>query len=140
MGKFIQTRTVIYKDLCSKDLINDLKEAAICEVKTVCRLPCDRCPNVLKNIDAEKINIKGLNASTIKLEKVENEQLLISITALKIESWLLKNNFPFTTRKVLTIGRKKSSIIKLPSVNRCRAWFARGGLIDEKSCLGTAVV
>jgi uncharacterized Fe-S cluster-containing protein len=137
MVKFLQTITVIYKDLCSKDLTNDLKEAASCEVRTVCRLACDRCPYAFKNIDAEKINIKGLHAPVIKLEKVENEQLLISITALNIESWLQKNNLSFTTRKVLTRGKKKPSIIKRPSVNRSRPW---GCLIDEKSCLGTAVV
>ena len=76
--KLLQTRIVNYRDLCSKKLINDLREAATCEVISVCQLPCNRCPYVLEYIDTEKINVKGLSSYTIKLEKVEDEQLLVT--------------------------------------------------------------
>ena len=99
VAKFLQTRIVNYRDLCSKELINDLKEAATCEVRTVCRLSCNRCPYVLENIDTGKINVKGLSSYTIKLKKAANEQLLISITAPNIDNWLVKNNLPFITKK-----------------------------------------
>ena len=98
--KFLQTRVVNYRDLCSKELINDLKEAACCEVRTVCRISCHRCPYVLENIDTEKINVKGLSSYTTKLEKAEDERLLISIiTASGIDNWLIKNNLPFIPQK-----------------------------------------
>lgn len=107
--KFLQTRVVNFKDLCSKELINDLKEAATCEVRTVCRLLCHRCPYLLENIDIEKINIEGLSSYTIKLEKAEDEQLLISITAPSIDTWLTRNNLPFITPKVID---KADKVIK----------------------------
>lgn len=97
--KFLQTRIVNYGDLCAKELINDLKEAATCEVRTVCRLSCHRCSFVLENIDTGKINVKGLSSYTIKLEKAEDEQLLVYITAPGIDDWLIKNNLPFITKK-----------------------------------------
>ena len=97
MVKLLQTRIVTYKDLCSKELINDLKQAATCDVRTVCRLSCLHCPYLLENIDTRKIIIKGLSSYTIKLEKAEDEQLLISISAPSIDNWLIKNNLPFKT-------------------------------------------
>ncbi len=100
MGIFSQTRIVSCKDLYAKDLIIDIKEAATCEVRTVCRLACHHCPYVLENIDANQINIKGLHAYTIKLEKSENGQLLLSITAPDIENWLRENDLPYTLPKV----------------------------------------
>ncbi len=100
MGIFSQTRIVSCKDLYAKDLIIDIKEAAVCDVRTVCRLACHHCPYVLENIDAEQINIKGLHAYTIKLEKAENGQLLLSITAPDIENWLRENSLPYTRPKV----------------------------------------
>jgi hypothetical protein len=120
MVKFLQTRTVNYKDLCSKNLINDLKEAATCEVSTVCRLACNRCPYALERIDVNKVYVKGLSSYTIKLEKVQNEQLLISITAPDISSWLLKNNLLFITRKAMTLRDNKPSKGKHSFVNHCR--------------------
>ena len=97
LDKFLQTRVVNFRDLCSKELINDLKEAATCEVRTVCRLLCERCPYILEHIDVEKINLTGLSSYTIKLQKTEDEQLLISITAPDIDNWLIKNDLPLTT-------------------------------------------
>ena len=104
--KLLQTRVVNYRDLWSKELINDLKEAATCEVTAVCSLPCERCPYVLENIDIKNINLEGLSSYTIKIEKVEDEQLLISITAPNIEQWLIKNNLPFITRKAMIMKRR----------------------------------
>jgi hypothetical protein len=119
MINLLQTRAVNYKDLYSKCLISDLKEAATCEVKTVCRLPCDRCPSPVEYIDIKRVYIKGLDAYFIKLEKVENEQLLIVITSPNLDSWLLKNNLPFTTRKTIERrdGEKNSSKTKLSLVS-----------------------
>lgn len=120
MVKSLQTKVVNYKDLCSKKLINDLREAATCEVMPVCQLPCNRCPYVLKYIDTEKIKVKGLSSYTIKLEQIEDEQLLISITAPNIDKWLRKNNLPFLTRKALIMIRrvKRSNKIRHTFVNR----------------------
>lgn len=97
---FSQTRIVSCRDLYSKDLIIDIKEAAICEVRTVCRLACHNCPYVLEKIDTDQINIKGLNSYTIKLEKAENGQLLLSITAPDIDNWLRENNLPLILPKM----------------------------------------
>lgn len=94
MAKLLQTKTVSYLDLCSKGLINDLKEAATCEVRTVCRISCNHCPYILENIDTQKITVKRLGIYTIALEKAENEPLLISITSTNISSWLHKNKLP----------------------------------------------
>ena len=116
MVKLLQTRVVNYRELCSKELINDLKEAATCEVRTVCRLPCNRCPSAVENINAKRVNIKGLNSYSIKLEKVENEQLLIVITAPNLDNWLLRNNLLFTTRRTITRRESKSSKTRLSIV------------------------
>lgn len=118
--KFLQTRIVNYRDLCSKELINDLKEVATCEVRRVCRLSCHSCSYVLENIDIRKMNIKGLSSYTIKLEKAEDEQLLISITAPDIDSWLIKNNLPFITKKSITRRMKWSSKTRLKLISRRR--------------------
>ncbi|MCW8996402.1 MAG: hypothetical protein OQK77_11370 [Psychromonas sp.] len=101
-----QTRIVNYRDLCSKGLINDLKEAATCEVRRVCRLACNRCPYVVENIDISNINVKGLSSYTIKLEKAEDEQLLVYITAPGLDQWLIKNKLPFITRKAMIRVKK----------------------------------
>ncbi len=107
--KVLQTRVVNFRDLCSKELINDLKEAASCEVRTVCSLLCHRCPYVLENIDIEKIILEGLSSYTIKLEKTEDEQLLIYITAPGIDNWLTINNLPFITPKM---NDKQGKVVK----------------------------
>ena len=99
VNNFLQTRIVNCRDLYSKELINDLKEAATCEVRTVCRKSCHHCPYVLEKIDTEKINVKVLSSYIINLEKAGDEQLLISITAPGIDNWLIKNNLPFITPK-----------------------------------------
>jgi hypothetical protein len=120
MVKRSPTRIVNYNDLYTKNLITDLKEVTTCKVRTVCSLACNRCPYVVENVDVEKIKVEGLNTYTIKFEKVKNEQLLISITAPDIDSWLLKNNLPSTTPKAMIRRKKKRRITRLPFVNRCR--------------------
>ena len=97
MAKLLQTRIVTYADLCAKGLISDLKQAATCEVKRVCRLSCLNCPYVVENIDTKKINIGGLSSYNIKLKKGPDEQLLIFISAANIDNWLIENNLPFKT-------------------------------------------
>jgi hypothetical protein len=95
--ELLQTKIVNFRDLCSKGLINDLKEAATCEVSKVCRLSCHRCPYVVENVDIEKIHLQGLSSYTIKLKKSEDQQLLISITAPDINNWLIINDLPLIT-------------------------------------------
>ena len=97
MLKLLQTRTVTYRDLCAKGLINDLKQAASCDVSRVCRLSCLNCPYLIENIDTIKIAIKGLREYSIKLKKVEDERLLMSISAPRIDDWLIRNNLHLKT-------------------------------------------
>jgi hypothetical protein len=115
MVRFLQIRTVNCKELYAKGLINDLKEAATCEVRTVCRLSCCHCPYALENINIEKVNVKGLSTYTLILEKIENEQLLISLTAQNLDSWLLKNNLSSINPKAISeqenkLGRSRSKL------------------------------
>ena len=113
MVNFLQKRVVNYKELCSKELISDLKEAATCEVRRVCCLPFNRCPLPVENINVKKVNIKGLNSYSIKLKKVENEELLIIITAPHLDNWLLRNNLSFTTQKTITRRQRRPSKTRL---------------------------
>jgi hypothetical protein len=108
VAKILQTRAVNFKDLCSKNLINDIKEAAICEVRNVCGLACHRCPYVLDYIDFDKVYLKGLSTCSIKLEKTESDQLLIFITAPDLDNWLTINNLPFIVPKI----KEKVIIVK----------------------------
>lgn len=104
MDKSLQTRIIDFKHLCYTNLINDIKEAATCEVRSVCRLACHQCPYVLECIDVEKIKLTGLSAYTIQLKKAKDGQLLIFITVLDIENWLITNSLPFITAPILTDG------------------------------------
>jgi len=97
VDKSLQTRVINFKHLCDKNLINDIKEAATCEVITVCRFVCHRCPCVLEYIDVERIKLEGLSLYTIQLKKEEDGQLLISITVPDIDNWLIMNNLSFIT-------------------------------------------
>lgn len=100
MDKSLPTRVINVKYLCSHNLINDLKEAATCEVRSVCRFVCHRCPCTPEYIDLEKIKLVGLSSYTIQLKKAEDGQLLIAITMLGIDNWLIMNNLPFVTPKI----------------------------------------
>jgi hypothetical protein len=112
VAKILQTRVVNFKDLCSKKLVNDIKEAAICEVRTVCGSVCHRCPYVLEYIDLDKIYLKGLSSYSIKLKKAESEQLLIFITAPNLDNWLKINNLPFIVPKI------KEKVIRVKPIAR----------------------
>ena len=93
----MQTRIVNFRDLSPTTLISDLKEAATCDVKTVCRLPCHRCPHVIERINEKKIRLKFLNSYTVKLVKKEDGQLVVYIAAPNIDNWLKINKVAFTT-------------------------------------------
>lgn len=83
---------VSYKDLCSKGLISDLKLAAVCEVRTVCRLSCDRCPNVCNAIDFEQISVAGLQLDHIAIKQTgQPGNLEVHVSATNIVVWLEKN-------------------------------------------------
>ena len=110
MVQFLQTRIVNYRDLYSKELVNDLKEAATCEVRTVCRIPCNRCPYMLENMNTEKINIKGLSSYCIELEQTEDDQLLLYVTARALDNWLIKNNLPYRTPKLNDKMRRRAQV------------------------------
>lgn len=92
MATLLPTRVVTYADLCAKGLINDLKQAATCDVRTVCRLSCINCPYVIENIDTKKITIEGLSSYSLELKKGQEGQLLIFISAPDIDNWLIKHN------------------------------------------------
>jgi len=98
MAKSLQTRIINVRYLCDKNLINDIKEAAICEVRTVCRFVCHRCPCVPELIDVEKLQLKGLSSYFIQLKKEEDGELLISITVPGIDNWLIMNNLPLAPK------------------------------------------
>ncbi len=87
---------VSYQDLCSKGLISDLKKAAICDVKTVCRLSCNRCPNVCSAIDLEKIAVVGLQLDHILIKQTEETgNLDLHLSADNIVVWLKKNDIAY---------------------------------------------
>lgn len=87
---------VSYQDLCSKELISDLKQAAICDVKTVCRLPCNRCPNVCSTIDLEKIAVVGLQLDHVVIKQTEEtDNLYLHLSADNIFAWLRKNDIAY---------------------------------------------
>lgn len=98
MDKSLQTRIINVRHLCDKNLINDIKEAATCEVRTVCRFVCHHCPCVPELIDVRKLQLAGLSAYIIQLKKEENGELLISITEPNIDNWLIMNNLPLTPK------------------------------------------
>ena len=84
---------VSYHDLCSKGLISDLKQAAICDVKNVCRLSCNRCPNVCNAIDSEKIEFAGLQVDQVMIKQIEyTDDLDLHLSADNIVIWLEKND------------------------------------------------
>jgi len=95
MTTSLQTRAIDFISLSSKGLVSDLKEAATCEVRNVCSLPCHRCPYVMNNIDVTKIHLKGLNNYRIELMKQEDDQLLLSITAKNLDNWIAVNHLDY---------------------------------------------
>ena len=92
MANLTQTRAIDFISLSSKALINDLKEAATCDVRTVCRLACHRCPYVVNNMDMTKINLNGLSSYSIELIKKEDQQLMLNITTENLDNWIAINH------------------------------------------------
>lgn len=86
---------VSYQDLCSKGLISDLKQAALCDVRTVCRLSCNNCPNVCVNINFKKISIVGLQPDTLMIKYTENDDLYIHMSGEHILVWLDKHGLAY---------------------------------------------
>ncbi|HEY5715778.1 MAG TPA: hypothetical protein VIS54_05135 [Psychromonas sp.] len=82
------TIVVSYLDLAVKGLIGDLKKAALCDVKTVCRLSCNRCPNVCGSIDLAQISVVGLEIEQIVIKQSEHGDLDLHINADNIMLWL----------------------------------------------------
>lgn len=96
VDKSLHTRVLNFKHLCEKDLINDIKEAATCEVHSVCRFVCHRCPSVPRQMDVGKIKLKDLSSHTIQLTKSKSGELLILVTVPGIDHWLMSHDLPFT--------------------------------------------
>lgn len=63
------------QDLCSKGLISDLKQAALCNLKTLCRLFCNNCPNVCVNINFKKVFFAGKQPDSLIIKHTENDDL-----------------------------------------------------------------
>ena len=100
MINILPTRVVNFNELCSKELITDIKDAAICEVRTVCSLACCRCPHVVEYIDFDKVNLEGLSLYSIQLEKIGSEKLLVAITAPDIDHWLKVYHLSFVVKEI----------------------------------------
>jgi hypothetical protein len=95
MATLLQTHAIDFLSLSAKGLVNDLKEAVTCDVHNVCSLPCDRCPNMMNNIDLTKIILYGLNNYTIELIRQEDQQLLFNITAKNLDNWIAINHLDY---------------------------------------------
>ena len=83
---------VSYEDLAFKGLIGDLKKAALCDVKTLCSISCNRCPNVHSCIDLTQISVVGLEIECIRIKQTEKGDLDLHINADNIMTWLEKND------------------------------------------------
>jgi hypothetical protein len=86
---------VSYQDLCSKGLISDLKQAALCDVKTLCRLSCNHCPNVCADINVKKVFIVGLQPDSLIIKNTENEDLDIHLSGEHLIAWLDKHDLAY---------------------------------------------
>jgi len=88
--------SVSYQELSSKGLISELKHAASCDMKNVCRLACNRCPNVFDSIELEEVVIQGLNLDYIVIKKSrDSEDFYLHLSAKNIVDWLKKYNITY---------------------------------------------
>lgn len=88
--------SVSYQDLAASGLISDLKHAATCDVKNVCRLACNRCPNVYFYIELEEVAIKGLQIDYIMIKKSKGcDDFNLHLSAKDIVDWMKKNNITY---------------------------------------------
>ncbi|WP_028864600.1 hypothetical protein [Psychromonas aquimarina] len=88
MKKPLHSRVFSYKELSSKGLITDLKEAAGCEIKRVCRIACGNCPNVTAGIKLDEVLIVGLKSYSVIITDAERDDLNIFLSAENIDDWL----------------------------------------------------
>jgi len=88
MTKSLNQVVVSYQDLCVKGLISDLKQAALCEVKTLCRLSCHTCPNVCIDINLKKVSFVGLQPDSLMIKPTGNEDLDVHLSGEHIILWL----------------------------------------------------
>lgn len=88
---------ISYKDLSAKGLISDLKQAATCDIKYVCRLPCNRCPQVFSAIDIQAVKMTGLELkyATINKTQPDDGDIELQINADNQISWLKKNKIAY---------------------------------------------
>jgi hypothetical protein len=92
MDKQYTSITSSYEVLWSKGLINDLKQAATCDIRYLCRIPCDRCPNTSSKFNLEKIKISGLDNYNLQIHKISTANIFITINAEGISHWALHHN------------------------------------------------
>lgn len=95
MTKSLNQVVVSYQDLCAKGLISDLKQAALCDVKTLCRLSCNNCPNVCTDINFKKVFFVGLQPDSLMIKHSENEDLDMYMSADNIILWLDKHGLAY---------------------------------------------
>ncbi|GLS91434.1 hypothetical protein GCM10007916_25030 [Psychromonas marina] len=90
---------VSYQDLCAKGLINDLKLAATCDIKCVCRLSCNRCPKVFSSIDIQKVRIKGIQLDYVAFIKTQadDDDIELHLNADNLQALLKENNIAYRT-------------------------------------------
>ena len=95
MAKSLNQVVVSYQDLCTKGLISDLKQAALCDVKTLCRLSCINCPNVCVDINLKKVSFVGLQPDSLVIKPTVNEDLDIHMSGEHIILWLDRHGLAY---------------------------------------------
>jgi len=95
MTKSLNQVVVSYQDLCTKGLISDLKQAALCDVKTLCRLSCINCPNVCVDINLKKVSFVGMKPDTLLIKPTEKEDLDIHLSGDHILLWLDRHGLAY---------------------------------------------
>ena len=92
MEKQYESISHSYEGLWRKGLISDLKQAATCDIRHLCRIPCDKCPNTSSKFDLDKIKISGLANYDLRLHKINTNNIFITIKAEGINLWALQHN------------------------------------------------
>ncbi|MFT6925514.1 MAG: hypothetical protein ACJAZP_001098 [Psychromonas sp.] len=95
MTKSLNQVIVSYQDLCAKGLISDLKQAASCDVKTLCRLSCNNCPHVGVDINLKKVSFVGLQTDLVMIKHSKNDDLDIYMSGEHIIAWLDKHELAY---------------------------------------------
>lgn len=92
MEKQYESISYSYEALWRKGLISDLKQAATCDIRHLCRIPCDKCPNTSSKFDLDKIKISGLDNYNLQIHKINTNNIFITIKAEDISRWALEHN------------------------------------------------